>query len=114
MEVFDFFDDDEIPSLSLETCPAARVRSAPTTRKACFTVPGPTGTLLKGWQLAMSDIEARVEKALLVVRRLLDTARNPERADNVPHSYDDKYLLAELMVRAGVASSLQSLTTAGL
>ena len=45
---------------------------------------------------------ASVAKALVAVRTVLDTARNPElAAPEVAHKYADKYVLAEAVTATG-------------
>src|SRR5262245_15138244 len=61
-----------------------------------------------------SELRSKVDAALLRVRTILENTRNPQYADDVPHVYDDKYLLAEFLGRTTVAALLQSLATIGL
>jgi hypothetical protein len=56
----------------------------------------------------------QVDAALQRVRRLLDNTRHPTYAADVSHRYDDKYVLAELVVRTGTAAAIQCLETMGL
>eukprot|EP00450_Noctiluca_scintillans_P006512 CAMPEP_0194496450 /NCGR_PEP_ID=MMETSP0253-20130528/13712_1 /TAXON_ID=2966 /ORGANISM="Noctiluca scintillans" /LENGTH=458 /DNA_ID=CAMNT_0039337843 /DNA_START=117 /DNA_END=1490 /DNA_ORIENTATION=+ len=65
-------------------------------------------------QLSMSCFELKLSKAIEQVRVLLHTARNPCAASDVPHRYEDKYLLAECLTNAAVASQLNCLTELGL
>lgn len=65
-------------------------------------------------QLSMSSFELKLSKAIEQVRVLLHTARNPCAASDVPHRYEDKYLLAECLTNAAVASQLNCLTELGL
>jgi len=59
-------------------------------------------------------LEARVNAALKVIRRVLDNTRHPQYPADVPHKYDDKYMLAEVATRTAIASILQSLEVLGL
>src|SRR6185295_1171283 len=47
---------------------------------------------------------ARIDAALRRVRTVLDNTRNPQYPAEVPHRYDDKYLLAEFATRVAIAS----------
>jgi hypothetical protein len=57
---------------------------------------------------------AGVEGAMRAVRTILDNTKNPQYPADVPHRYNDKYLLAEFLTRTGVAAVFQALQTAGL
>ena len=59
-------------------------------------------------------LRADVDKALLGIRTVLDNTKNPQYPADVPHRYDDKYLLAELLTRTAVAAVLQGLHGLGL
>lgn len=61
-----------------------------------------------------SAFKARVDAALRRVRTVLDNTRHPQYPADVPHRYDDKYLLAEFVTRIAVASWLQCLEVVGL
>lgn len=61
-----------------------------------------------------SAFKARVDAALRRVRTVLDNTRHPQYPADVPHRYDDKYLLAEFVTRISVASWLQCLEVVGL
>ncbi len=61
-----------------------------------------------------SEFRARVDAALRRIRTVLDNTRNPQYPADVPHRYDDKYLLAEFLTRVSVAAVLQSLDSVGL
>ena len=61
-----------------------------------------------------SAFTARVDAALRRIRTVLDNSRNPQYPADVPHRYDDKYLLAELVTRVSVASVLQCLEVIGM
>jgi hypothetical protein len=56
----------------------------------------------------------RVNGALEVMREVLEKERLPAVASDVPHSYEDKYLLAESMVNVCIASLLNNLALIGL
>ncbi|MCW5801810.1 MAG: hypothetical protein KIT31_05440 [Deltaproteobacteria bacterium] len=56
----------------------------------------------------------RVDAALQRIRTVLDNTRNPQYPADVPHRYDDKYLLAELVTRVATASVLQCLEVVGV
>eukprot|EP01122_Echinamoeba_exundans_P012393 TRINITY_DN5163_c0_g1_i1.p1 TRINITY_DN5163_c0_g1~~TRINITY_DN5163_c0_g1_i1.p1 ORF type:complete len:964 (-),score=215.79 TRINITY_DN5163_c0_g1_i1:8-2899(-) len=56
----------------------------------------------------------RVNKAIGSVKTILENARNPDYADAVPHSYDDKYYLAEFLTNAALAAQLNVLELLGL
>jgi hypothetical protein len=57
---------------------------------------------------------ARIAAALERIRTVLDNTRHPQYPADVPHRYDDKYLLAELVTRAAIASWLASLEAIGM
>lgn len=63
---------------------------------------------------AEHQFKAKIDAALRTIRKILDNTRNPETAADVPHSYDDKYLLAEVATHLAMASTLQSLELVGL
>lgn len=56
----------------------------------------------------------KMEAALRQVRTILDNTRNPQSPADVPHRYEDKYLLAELVGSVAIASLLQCLELVGL
>ncbi len=58
--------------------------------------------------------KSRVDAALRRIRAVLDNTRNPQYPADVPHRYDDKYLLAELVTRTAIASFVQCLEAIGL
>jgi hypothetical protein len=60
------------------------------------------------------ELRSRVDAALRRIRTVLDNTRNPQYPADVPHKYDDKYLLAEFLTRVSVAAVLQSLESVGL
>jgi hypothetical protein len=57
--------------------------------------------------------KSRVDAALRRIRAILDNTRNPQYPADVPHRYDDKYLLAELVTRTAIASFVQCLEVIG-
>ncbi len=61
-----------------------------------------------------AEFARKVEAALARVRTVLDRTRDPRSPDDVPHSYGDKFLLAEFLGRATVASLLLCLENLGL
>jgi hypothetical protein len=61
-----------------------------------------------------AEFREMVERALTRIRTVLETNKNPTYAADVPHRYDDKYLLAEFLGRMAIASVLDSLENAGL
>lgn len=61
-----------------------------------------------------AEFARKMDAALARVRTILDRTRNPQSPADVPHSYGDKFLLAEFLGRASVASLLLCLETAGL
>lgn len=61
-----------------------------------------------------SEFRSRVDAALRRIRTVLDNTRNPQYPADVPHQYDDKYLLAEFLTRVSVAAVLQALGSVGL
>ena len=61
-------------------------------------------------------VSAQVSTALTAVKRVLDNTRNPQYPADVAHAYDDKYLLAEFAVKAGVlchVNALEAVTGSG-
>lgn len=56
----------------------------------------------------------KIDAALRQVRTILDNTRNPQSPADVPHRYEDKYLLAELVGGVAIASLLQCLELVGL
>eukprot|EP01125_Pyxidicula_operculata_P009141 TRINITY_DN302_c1_g1_i1.p1 TRINITY_DN302_c1_g1~~TRINITY_DN302_c1_g1_i1.p1 ORF type:complete len:995 (+),score=364.51 TRINITY_DN302_c1_g1_i1:284-3268(+) len=63
---------------------------------------------------AESRFQSQVEKALKTVKTVLDVNKSPEVPTNVPHAYDDKYLLAEYMTKTAMAAQLIALQHLGL
>lgn len=63
---------------------------------------------------AEHQFKAKIDAALRTIRKILDNTRNPETAADVPHAYDDKYVLAEVGTHLAMASTLQCLELIGL
>ncbi|MDB4928492.1 MAG: symbB, partial [Myxococcaceae bacterium] len=61
-----------------------------------------------------AEFSRKMEAALSRVRTILDRTRDPSSPAEVPHSYDDKFVLADFLGRASVASLLLALETVGL
>lgn len=61
-----------------------------------------------------AEFARKMEAALARVRTVLDRTRDPRSPTDVPHSYGDKFLLAEFLGRATTASLLLCLETIGL
>ena len=55
-----------------------------------------------------------VDKAIDEIRTILDTTRNPKLADEVPHNYDDKYLLCEFLTNGAISAILNAFEVLGL
>lgn len=60
------------------------------------------------------QFRATIVAALGRIRTLLENTRNPQHPADVPHAYDDKYLLAEFATQVSVAALLQCLEVVGL
>lgn len=60
------------------------------------------------------DFTTRIDAALKRIRTVLDNTRHPQYPADVPHRYDDKYLLAEFVTRVAAAATLQCLEVLGL
>ena len=61
-----------------------------------------------------SRFRAKVDEAMAKVRLILDTDKKPTLAEGVSHEYDDKYLLAELLVNSGLNALVQALDAIGV
>lgn len=61
-----------------------------------------------------AEFGRKLDAALARVRTILDRTRDPRSPADVPHSYDDKFLLAEFLGRASVASLMLCLEALGL
>lgn len=57
---------------------------------------------------------ARVDAALNKVRTILETSRAPQYPADVPHEYEDKYLLAESLTNSSIAALLSFFESIGL
>jgi hypothetical protein len=55
-----------------------------------------------------------VARAQEVAQRVLDTTRCPVLPEDVPHTYTDKYLLAETLTNTAIASLVNALSAVGL
>ncbi len=55
-----------------------------------------------------------VDAAMKSIRTILDNTRNPQYPGDVPHRYEDKYVLAEFLARTTTAAILQCLGGLGL
>ncbi|KAJ9471603.1 hypothetical protein DIPPA_28373 [Diplonema papillatum] len=60
------------------------------------------------------SLRQKVDASLVTVRKVFDTARNPQLAEDVHHKYADKYLLAEYMTNGHCASLLTTLRLLGM
>jgi hypothetical protein len=58
--------------------------------------------------------ENQVNAALKRVKAVLDTTRNPVLPGSVPHTYEDKYALAETAIKTALACQMNSLQSIGL
>ena len=56
----------------------------------------------------------KISKALASAQKVLSTTRNPTFAEDQPHSYDDKYALAEHLTSVSIAAQLNVLESMGL
>ncbi|KAJ9471537.1 hypothetical protein DIPPA_70005 [Diplonema papillatum] len=59
-------------------------------------------------------LRRKFDASLVTVRKVFDTARNPQLAEDVHHKYADKYLLAEYMTNGHCASLLTTLRLLGV
>lgn len=58
--------------------------------------------------------QQQFRNALATVKQILNTTRHPEFASNVPHTYDDKYSLAEFLTSTAIAAEINSLSAIGV
>jgi hypothetical protein len=58
---------------------------------------------------AMLAVERNITAATASVRQALDAARNPASPTSVPHTYNDKFAMAELATRAALSVQLATL-----
>ena len=56
----------------------------------------------------------RVEEAMRQVKTVLDNEKSPHLAEDVPHEYQDKYLLAEFLTNTAIAAHVNVLDILGL
>ena len=56
----------------------------------------------------------RVEEAVVTLQKVLHSTRRPIFADDAPHSFDDKYLLAEFLTNCGLAAQCTCLEALGV
>ena len=61
-----------------------------------------------------AQFRIRIDKALARVKTLLENSRNPQYATEVPHKYDDKYLLADTATNGAIRAHLVTLEQLGL
>ena len=61
----------------------------------------------------MESLKKTIDESIAVVRKALDATRLPAHPDSVPHSYEDKFRIVELVARASLATYLNTLA-AGL
>lgn len=61
-----------------------------------------------------NELHSRVDAALQRIRTVLDNTRHPQYPADVPHRYDDKYMLAEVATRVTIAALVQALEVVGL
>jgi len=55
-----------------------------------------------------------IDTALVNVRRILENTRNPQLPSEIPHRYDDKFLLAESICNVALAAQLNCLKRLGV
>eukprot|EP01063_Lacrimia_lanifica_P010589 TRINITY_DN17327_c0_g2_i1.p1 TRINITY_DN17327_c0_g2~~TRINITY_DN17327_c0_g2_i1.p1 ORF type:complete len:869 (+),score=301.22 TRINITY_DN17327_c0_g2_i1:62-2608(+) len=63
--------------------------------------------------LRSSAWQARVERSMTAVRKVLSTTRSPRLAEDVHHEYGDKFLLAQAMTEQAVTLLVQALLQMG-
>ncbi len=61
-----------------------------------------------------AELRKRVDAALRTIRTVLDNTKNPRYATDVPHRYEDKYLLAESAASVSIAALVQCLEVVGM
>ena len=61
-----------------------------------------------------SRFQSKVDAALSRIRTVLDNTRNPNVSSEVPHSYNDKYLLAEFLANSSLAAQVNILEVLGV
>eukprot|EP00961_Rhodomonas_salina_P269174 3637254-Rhodomonas_salina.1 len=60
------------------------------------------------------EFRRRVDKATKTVRQILHRTRSPVYAADAEHSYSDKFVLCNMLVRLALGSTFQSLSVAGI
>lgn len=65
-------------------------------------------------QSELRQFQHELEAALKTIRTLLDSTKNPLSPADVPHRYEDKFTLAEMLTRTAIAATLQGLNAIGL
>src|SRR3989338_2645124 len=61
-----------------------------------------------------AEFQRKISKGLERVKMILETTRNPKYAGDVPHQYEDKYGLAEVLTNAALGAQLNCLEFLGL
>lgn len=61
-----------------------------------------------------ASFKKKVDDALVQVRKILDTTRQPQIAEKVDHQYVDKYLLADFLSNSTLGALLTCLELLGL
>eukprot|EP01052_Picozoa_sp_SAG31_P034199 SAG31_NODE_3961_length_3709_cov_7.355721_1_plen_82_part_00 len=56
----------------------------------------------------------RVDESLVTARKFLHTTRAPVLAEDVPHEYTDKFLLAEFVTSACISAVINALELVGV
>lgn len=62
--------------------------------------------------LHLHSLKKKIENAATEVKKILDRTRNPVFPTEQSHAYNDKYLLAEIVVNAGIVSFVNALSIA--
>ncbi len=57
---------------------------------------------------------AAVDRALLAARTVLDNERSPKLPEDRPHSYDDKYIVVDVVTNVALSAALNCLEASGL
>ena len=60
------------------------------------------------------QFDNQVKKALETVQTIIDNTKEPKKFDDIPHVYQDKYLLANFITNATLLSQMKSLELIGL
>ena len=61
-----------------------------------------------------AKFKSKLDRAMKKVRTVLDLNKHPKYPEDVPHEYNDKYLLAEFLTNGSIASHLNVLECLGL